>query len=50
MPDLPTTDCGTLNTALTAAALAVTSTAVVLCAFVLAYVARVVHEWRTWRE
>ena len=48
MPDLPT-DCNTLNTALTAAALAIATTSVAVCAFTLAYITKVLHEWRTWR-
>lgn len=49
MPDLPT-DCNTLNTALTAAAVAVAATSVAVCAFALAYITKLIHEWRTWRK
>jgi hypothetical protein len=43
-------DCYAVQTALVAAALAIASTSLAVCAFVLAYVAKVVHEWRTWRK
>jgi len=50
VPDLPTTDCNTINVALAAAALAIATTSIAVCAFTLAYITKVLHEWRTWRK
>jgi hypothetical protein len=50
VPDLPTTDCNTISAALTAAALAIAATSLALCALILAWVMKQVHEWRTWRK
>lgn len=49
MPDLPT-DCHTLETALSTAAIAITATSVAVCAFALAWITKVLNEWRTWRK
>jgi len=50
MLDLPTTDCNMASAAITAAAIAVATTSVAVCAFILAYITKTIHEWRTWRK
>ena len=49
MPDLPT-DCNTVSAALAAAALAVAAASIAVSAFAIAYITKVLHEWRTWRK
>lgn len=44
------TDCQILSYAFLAAGLAIASTALAVCAYTLAYVARQVRAWRVWDE
>jgi len=51
MPELPALpDSNTVAVALTAVALAVAATAVAVSAFALAYIVKVINEWRAWRK
>jgi len=49
MLDLPT-DCHAITAALNAAALAIAAASVAVSAFAIAYITKVLNDWRTWRK